>query len=79
MNYELLYKLEVEAFGNLERDYHTLKSNYNREKRVLNAVIESLREQLATQKAYSKNLEEELEELVSNKTQSTVINKYYYG
>ena len=79
MNYELLYKLEVEAFGNLERDYHTLKSNYNREKRVLNAVIESLREQLVTQKAYSKSLEDELEELVSNKTQSTVINKYYYG
>ena len=75
----MLYKLEVEAFGNLERDYHTLKSNYNREKRVLNAVIESLREQLVTQKAYAKSLEDELEELVSNKTQSTVINKYYYG
>jgi hypothetical protein len=60
MNYEILYKLEVEAFGILERDYHKLKNDYNREKRILNVVIDSLEERLATQEAYIKHLEDAL-------------------
>ena len=42
MNYELLYKLEVEAFGILERDYHSLKSKYYKAVIELEQLKESI-------------------------------------
>ena len=62
MNWELLYKLEVEAFGNLERDYHELKSKYYK------AIIEL--EQL---KATQSKAEESLGLVGTLKAQETPI------
>ena len=62
MNYELLYKLEVEAFGILERDYHELKHLHNigHVKRIsLEGLVEAQNDKIDTLEEEIRVLDEE--------------------